>query len=181
MSKRKNVYRWYWAWNDKKEERWLEEMARSGWRLVGGPFPYVFEEGAPAEVRYRMDYPPQNTDLSEYLRLCRDTGWERIFEFAGWQYFRATSPEVPEIYTDSASRIAMFRRLLGVCLVLLICTMSGNMFALFDRTPGPHAHIVVRETLRWLVVGLLFVWTYVIARLVLHIRWLRKQAAIRSE
>ncbi len=177
MSKRKKVYRWYWAWNDKKEESWLEEMARSGWHLVGGPFPYIFEEGAPAETRYRLDYPPQNTDLTEYLRLCRDAGWERVFQFSGWQYFRSISQEAPEIYTVVASRITMFRRLLGVCVVLFLCTMTGNIFALFDNTTGSHARIMVREMFRWIVVGLLGIWVYIFARLWLHIDKLKRSSA----
>ncbi len=180
MITRKKVYRWYWAWNNKNEERWLEQMARSGWHLVGGPFPYIFEQGAPVEARYRMDYPSQDADKGEYLRLYRDSGWERVFEFAGWQYFSTTSPEAPEIYTDSASRIAMFRRLLGVCVVLFLCTMTGNMFTLFDHSAGSHAHIVMREFLRWVVVALLCMWVYIIARLLIHIRKLKRLSRIST-
>lgn len=169
MSKCKKMYRWYAAWNDKKEERWLEEMARSGWHLVGGPFPYIFEQGAPVEARYRMDFPPQEMDKEEYLRLYHDTGWERVFEFAGWHYFRTTSSDAPEIYTDSSSQIAMFRRLLGVCVVLFLCTMTGNMFTLFNQPAGSHAHMMALVTLRWIVVGLLCMWVYIITRLLIHI------------
>ena len=48
MNKRKHVFRLFSAWNDAKEERWLEEMAQTGWHLVSGPIVYCFEEGAPA-------------------------------------------------------------------------------------------------------------------------------------
>lgn len=36
------MVRWFSAWNDRREERWLEEMAREGWHLRSGPFPCAF-------------------------------------------------------------------------------------------------------------------------------------------
>ena len=35
---RKTVYKWFWAWEFEKEERWLEEMVQSGWVLDGVGF-----------------------------------------------------------------------------------------------------------------------------------------------
>jgi hypothetical protein len=97
MSKRKCVFRLFSAWNDAKEERWLEEMAQAGWHLVSDPVVYCFKEGVPAQMRYRLDYRSERSGLDEYLRLCKDSGWERVFSFAGWQYFRTASDTAPEI------------------------------------------------------------------------------------
>jgi len=27
--------KWFWAWQDEKEEAWLSNMARDGWHLKG--------------------------------------------------------------------------------------------------------------------------------------------------
>jgi len=157
MSERKCVFRLYTAWNDDKEERWLEEMARSGWHLVSGPFPYTFERGAPAEIRYRLDYPPQDSNLPEYLRLCHDAGWERVCESAGWQYFRTASAEAPEIYTDNASRIGKYRRQMVICLFLAITTTLPNIPGMLDHSPGPLGHKIVIGVARWLSLTLVVV------------------------
>lgn len=55
MNKRKHVFRLFFAWNDAKEERWLQEMAQTGWHLVCGPIVYCFEQWVPAQMRYRLD------------------------------------------------------------------------------------------------------------------------------
>ena len=34
MAERKTVRKWFWVWDFDKEERWLNEMAMSGWLLV---------------------------------------------------------------------------------------------------------------------------------------------------
>src|SRR4030065_2199891 len=54
---RKTVIRLYWAWNDNREERWLNRMAREGWHLTAprGVF-YTFEKGEPADIVYRLGF-----------------------------------------------------------------------------------------------------------------------------
>jgi len=176
MSERKHVVCWYFPWNDDKEERWLERMAASGWHLVTVGFIYVFECGAPAQIRYQIDYPPQQPDLDEYLRLCRDAGWEWVGSYFGSQYFRTTSPEVPEIYTDKASRVAKYRRLFAISLLLAITTVAANMSSLLDTSSGSHAHLMIIGTVRWVVIVIICLWVYILTRLAMHIRRLKRKA-----
>lgn len=176
MSKRKHVFRWFWAWNDDAEERWLEEMAASGWHLVSGPIWYCFEQGAPAHVRYALDYPPQNAELQDYLKLCSDAGWERVLQFSGWQYFRTSSLDAPDLYTDANSRIAKYNRLLSILVLLAITTLCGNLpWMLGPSNIEPSQALFEALRMTMVIVGVL--WVYVLVRLSLFIRKLKREAA----
>ena len=134
-------FRWFWAWQDEAEERWLGEMSRKGFHLqsVGIPGIYTFLSAEPRLYVYRMDY--QNftkKDKKEYLQLFRDAGWEHVGEISAWQYFRKELKpgEVNEIYTDIESRIAKYRRALafmGFMILLLIAIFGGQII---NESPG---------------------------------------------
>ncbi len=130
----RRVFRMLLPWNDEKAERWLEEQARSGWHLqrVGCFGGYTFERGAPAEVAYRLDFGPSaRRDREEYFGLYRDAGWEHLGTRGLWQFFRkpVVAGDVPEIFTDPASRIAKYRRLLA---------LFGMFVAVFTTQIGSH-------------------------------------------
>ena len=116
-------FKWFWAWQDDKEEAWLTEMAQSGWHLhaLAGPLRYEFTAGEPRRDVYRMDYMIDRKDYQNYLQLFRDAGWEHLGEMGGWQYFRKTAREgeQPEIYTDNASKAAKYERLLSILVVFM--------------------------------------------------------------
>lgn len=182
MNERKTVVRLFWPWNDDKEERWLEQMARQGWHLASGPIFYTFDKGSPAEMRYRVDYPPRKRQgLDEYVRLCRDAGWERVFAYAGSQYFRTSLPDAPDIYTDTESRISKYKRVFVISLLLALATLPMNLPSLWVKHTGPYLDIVVREIFRWAVVLLIAYWVYLLMRLALHIRRLRKSKVLRDQ
>ena len=179
MSTRKHVFRLFSAWNDYAEARWLEQMAQSGWHLVSGPILYCFEKGAPARVRYALDYRSESSELPEYLKLCSDAGWERVMEVAGWQYFRTASADAPEIYTDSSSRIAKYRRLWTVAILLATTTMGANIPWLLSSSAGPRDWALI-AALRWLVALIGIAWVYVFVRLAIFIRKQEREAGIRN-
>lgn len=178
MNERKRVMRFFSAWNDESEERWLEQMAQSGWHLVKVALFYTFEKGDPAKVRYRVDYPPQQkASVDEYVRLCRDAGWDRVSEFCGWQYFRTALPDAPEIYTDMTSRIAKYRRLLVIAVFLAVITMVGNLQ--WMTKPGwSHNPVALVTVMRWIAIFLFFFWAYVVARMSLYIHILKRKAGM---
>ncbi|HZB89090.1 MAG TPA: DUF2812 domain-containing protein [Terracidiphilus sp.] len=174
MGKRKQVLRWFWAWNDEREEQWLEAMARRGWHLVSGPLVYGFEQGAPAEVRYRLDYRNESKGLDDYVKLCKEAGWERVFQYAGWQYFRTASAEAPEFYTDAPSRIAKYQRLFSFVLAVALATTVAQVPMLMRAPDNPqdlHLHLFIR----WIVLGLMAAWVVILARLGLGIRKMKRQ------
>jgi Protein of unknown function (DUF2812) len=144
---RKTVFRMLWAWNDEKEGRWLAEQEKSGWRLssVGYFGAYTFERAVPADVAYRLDFgPPARSDRDEYFALFRDAGWEHVGTRGPWQYFRkaAVDGHAPEIYTDPQSRIAMYRRVVALSIVMfaMVATITAHNLAtrgsILDRHPG---------------------------------------------
>ena len=120
--------RWFWPWQDEKEEAWLEKMSQQGWHLKAVQLPcvYTFNKGNPSAYTYRLDYmPADKTKLPEYLQIFQDAGWEYIGEMSNWRYWRklAVAGETPEIFTDRESKLRKYNRLLnymGFFLMLLI-------------------------------------------------------------
>ena len=45
--------KWFWPWQDEKEETWLGEMSREGWHLRSVKLlcSYSFEKGEPASFQ----------------------------------------------------------------------------------------------------------------------------------
>ena len=82
-------FKWFWTWQDDREEAWLGEMARADWHLksLGLPGFYTFIAGEPRNDVYRLDFVMDRKDYQAYLRQFRDAGWEHVGEMGGWQYF----------------------------------------------------------------------------------------------
>ncbi len=105
MNHTTNKFRWFWAWDDEREEAWLSQMAAQGFHLVSpNPFGYyTFCQGEPRQVAYRLDYATSKYNTAEYYQLFQDAGWEHVGQMGGWQYWRKPIPsgqEAPEIFTD---------------------------------------------------------------------------------
>ena len=112
----KKVFKAIFAWEDEKEEKWLEEMAAKGWKLENVvPYFYTFRRSTPEKMIYRLDYKyTLDKDYQEYLTLFKDAGWELLASFANWHYFRI-SPQnemVPEIYNSDKAKAQKYRRLM---------------------------------------------------------------------
>ena len=120
----KTVHRVIFAWEDDKEERWLEEMAISGWHLTGAvPFTWYFQKGEPARMVYRLDYKlTLDKDYQEYRQIFADAGWELVCVMSNWHYYRILpeNDKVPEIYNDNHSRAVKYQRLLVMLLPILV-------------------------------------------------------------
>lgn len=123
QSKTITKFKVFWAWQDEREEAWLTEMASQGWHLKELSFPmvYTFEAGPPRHMAYRLDFFIDHKDFQTYLQLFRDAGWEYVGRMGSWQYFRIQAEEgqEPEIYTDPASKIQKYRRLIAFLVVFL--------------------------------------------------------------
>jgi hypothetical protein len=119
-----NKFRWFWAWQDEKEETWLAEMATQGLHLESMPFPgiYQFQVGEPGKYVYRLDFQTMKVkDRDSYLQLFADAGWEHIGDMGGWVYFRhpVNGSEIPDIYSDLESKMAKYQRIMAVLIVFL--------------------------------------------------------------
>jgi hypothetical protein len=131
-------FRWFWAWQDHREEEWLGNMSRDGWHLESFSLPgvYQFRKGAPKDYVYRLDFQTSPMkDRPVYLQLFRDAGWEHLGNMAAWEYFRkeARPGEEPEIFTDPESKIKKYERILGYLfiffpvLLVINITTGGRM------------------------------------------------------
>ena len=134
----RRVFRLFWAWQDDQEGRWLAQMARQGWHLAKSGILYTFRHGEPGEVLYRLDFRARyELDRAEYLGLFRDARWEHVCDFGPWHYFRAEAAAgVGDIYSDTHSLIAKYRRLLWV----LAFVGAANLIALANNLMPDHYH-----------------------------------------
>ena len=110
-----------------KEQDYLREMHRMGWKLVKvkGLGMYYFEKCTPQDVVYQLDYNKDGLEhKDEYLQLFHDCGWEYIQDYAGYSYFRKAVSEdgiAEEIFCDEESKFQMMQRVIkGRMLPLLI-------------------------------------------------------------
>ena len=117
-------FKWFWAWQDEKEEAWLAERAKEGYHLesISLPGQYTFRQGEPGNYIYRLDFQPLRAkDRDSYFQLFADAGWEHIGDMSGWVYFRhkVNGGEPPEIYSDLESKIGKYRRLISYLIIFL--------------------------------------------------------------
>jgi hypothetical protein len=127
----KSVFKVIWAWQDEKEEQWLEQQALQGWHLIEvAPFFYRFQRGMPRRVIYRLDYKGTlDKDYQEYLTIFQDSGWELVTRLSNWHYYRL-EPEndrVPELYSSNRTKAEKYRRLLiGLLIPMALLAWTLN-------------------------------------------------------
>ncbi len=117
-------FRWFWAWDDEKEEAWLREMAQKGWHFHSVTLPgnYTFEQGEPRDDVYRLDHFLDNKNSkADYIQLFLDAGWDYMGEMNGWQYFRKTAVEGEslEIFSDNESKSKKYQRIMLYLIIFL--------------------------------------------------------------
>ncbi|MBI9043481.1 MAG: DUF2812 domain-containing protein [Anaerolineaceae bacterium] len=131
----KTQFKWFWAWDDAKEELWLHEMSLQGWHFksVSLPGNYIFEQGEPTDYVYRLDYFTNTKDSDSYLQLFEDAGWDHMGKMNSWQYFRqeAVEGQELEIFTDNASKAKKYQRLMLFHVILF--PIFFNLILVFNR------------------------------------------------
>ena len=117
MAEQKTLHKWFWAWDFEKEERWLNEMAWSGWALCDIGFcRYTFEKTEPGEYTVRLEMRDHDEG---YLSFMEETGAEYIGRMVKWIYFRRKTEYGPfDLYSDTDSRIAHLDRISRLLLVI---------------------------------------------------------------
>ena len=181
-TERETKVRWrlFWAWDDEKEEAWLREMARQGWHLRRPALlRYVFDRGEPADIVYKLDYNVLLRDRGEeYEALFRDAGWEYVGQVASWHYFRTPAGEGadPDIFTDTESRVAKYKRLVWILVLLLpsqFVLIQNVLTRVLTASEGPLGTFMTIGAL--LYAAILLFWIYALFRLGLHIARLRRR------
>jgi len=152
-------FKWFWGWQDDKQEAWLETMSKKGLHLkhIKAFGRYIFKVGDPKNFKYRLDFDQTSGKDSDYFNLIEEAGWQRIAQVLGWQYWRKETAEgkSAEIFTDNESKIQKYKRLL----TSLMVPSPGIMvivLAMFKRFPGRHPQWVVILTISIFAVWTLF-------------------------
>lgn len=118
-----------------REEKWINEMAEKGFNLAAYHFStYTFEEGKPGGYLYRLELlenPPTHVESRAYIKFMEENGVELVDTYSRWVFFRKKAADGPfDIYTDYASRINHYKRiltLLGAVLILNLGAALGNI------------------------------------------------------
>ena len=173
----KKQFRWFTIFEYEKEQDYLREMHKSGWKFVKvkGFGTYCFEECLPQDVVYQLDYNKDGlSHKDEYLRMFEDCGWEYIQDYAGYSYFRkAVSKDgvAEEIFCDDASKLEMIERVFkGRMIPLLVIFFLIIIPQLLIQSRIGHA---ASWALFWLYVGLFVLYLVIFVKFWKHYRHLK--------
>ena len=143
----KKVTKYYSIFAHEKEEKFLRDMHKSGWKFtkVTGLGKYHFEKCEPNDVIYQLDYNKEGLEnKEEYIKMFADCGWEYMQTYFGYTYFRKSADEMnsnEEIFCDNESKLQMMKRVyLGRMLPLLIIFLAVIIPA-FIRLTFEHEYI----------------------------------------
>lgn len=191
----KKVWNFFTIAQWEEEEKWLNEMARNGYNLVGikGFVRYVFEQGTPGEYIYKLDLPDNlehGLDGKAYCDFLTECGIEVVCSQKQWLFLRKKAAYGPfdeagdmfaklkmtnKAYSYAIRTLSMLLRIF----TLLICV---NLLAMALLTSKPQ----VVELLSGVVLGvgvgaivtLTLVWVPLINRLRKRINELIDEIAV---
>ena len=173
--------KWFWHWEDDKEEAWLGQMAKQGLHLVHPGYfgRYTFSSGEPRNMVYRLDFVQSNKKDEFYFQLFRDAGWEHVGELMGWQYWRkeVKPGETPEIFTDVESKVRKYQRLLGFLGIVFLPVAMG----LFNMRNLSMVPLASGSWIEWFFAGIgmlifavFILYIYIFLRIGMRIRQLKR-------
>ncbi len=123
-------------WNEKKEMNFLENMAIKGYKLKSvWSFKYTFYETEPEELVYKCDYRDvKKAEITEYLQIFEDSGWENVGQFFNYFYFCREQKEncQLELFNDNKYQEEKNKRLISVLLVMAISVFPQNVYTIMN-------------------------------------------------
>lgn len=165
-------FKFFWAHQDVEQEAWLRAMAQQGLHLEGvHPLCFwTFRRGAPRDLVYRIDFGHGRTK-DGFSQLMEDSGWTLATTCTGCHYWciPVTNGREPEIFTDSASKIKKFQRLLA----LLLCSfLPAFIVVLTTDIPSLPSKMSTLSLvlISSIYIGLFLTLAYSVVRLLLRIR-----------
>lgn len=126
----KKTFKFFTIYEYEKEQNYLREMHRSGWKFVkvSGFGIYHFEKCIPEDVIYQLDYNQDGIEhKDEYVKLFHDCGWEYLQDYVGYSYFRkpaSQADETEEIFCDNDSKLQMLERVFRGRILPVIILLS---------------------------------------------------------
>jgi len=169
----KIVLKCFLPWQDEKEEAWLRSMAKSGWQLasfnrIGA---YVFKQGQPADLCYRMDASPaQGKAFDDYLQSLRAQGWQYLGSRCGWQYFSmpVADGQLPPLIDDHLGKAGKYQGMMTFMVGFLPFMLLW--FPLLRRRLGS----LMQNVLGAIFLLLLFLFTFATFKIYRRISQLRE-------
>ena len=149
---KKTEYRLNFIWDYDKEENWINEEAKNGWRLDKYFFiKYDFVSCEPGEYEYRiqlLDESAKSAKNRDYLAFLREMGINVVSKWFRWIYLEKKSDGTPfELFSDRNSRLKHMKSVLtliktvggmngfiGVTNVLIgiIHSLNGTLYGSFN-------------------------------------------------
>jgi hypothetical protein len=133
-----------------KEEKWLNSVLAKGYKCTDISSFGVYKF-APSKESFviRTDFQEymSKEKFAEYKGTYEDFGWTHIrgSQWGGVHYWQKTSDGHDEIFSDSASRIAYFKRLMNysavfgiLCLIFSININEGDLFSRLFNIKGSY-------------------------------------------
>ena len=133
----KKEWKYFTIFNHEKEEAYLRDQHKAGWKFVkvSGFGVYHFEKCQPEDVIYQLDYNKEGlANKAEYVQMFTDCGWEYIQDYVDFSYFRKSAAAMngdEEIFCDESSRIAMMERVYKGRLLPLLVIFSACLLPQF--------------------------------------------------
>jgi len=171
-------YKFWWPWQDNRQELWLQDMARNGLHLQGANLfcRYTFKKGEPQETTYRLDFLDSAKKDASYYQIFIDAGWEHVVDLNGWQVWRirsANNQHLDEIFTDTQSKIGKYKRMLTQVSLAFValgsCIWNPRIYELLVNDAD-----FIHMAFGAIAVSLFIVLSYSIIRIYIRIREIRQ-------
>lgn len=138
------MIRWKFTFDKDEEQEWLNDYAQQGWamtRFFAGMVTFV--PCQPGEYVYQIDLLPGKGlwahNYEDYVIFMNEMDVKILQRWGRWVYLRKRAADGPfEIYTDTASKLEMYRRIrrmfLWALCVVFFCSFS--VWSLLFQEPG---------------------------------------------
>lgn len=165
MGTTKTEFKWFTIPQYRREEEYLSTMHGKGWKLTRVSFPgfYHFEKCEPEQMSYRLDYNQEGiAHKADYVQMFADCGWEYLFDFVGYSYFRKASDQAEmneEIFCDEESRLDMMKRVMKgrvVPLIIIFFCVILPQYVLHSIGYGSRGIVQDSLSVCFLVLGLIY-------------------------
>jgi hypothetical protein len=168
---KKKVFKLFFAWQDEKEEEWLNSMASKGWFLESYHiFYYAFIKDIPqSDTIYKLDYRKEK-ESDEYFSLYEECGWKHVTQFHGWHYFKGDKNNVftPELYTDKHSKSEKYMALL---FTLSLSMLSLLLIGLSITTNSLPSNL---SWFKYIYLFLIIIMSFAVIKITMKVKYLRK-------
>ncbi|MBQ4283008.1 MAG: DUF2812 domain-containing protein [Lachnospira sp.] len=120
---RQTIRKWFWVWDFEKEEKWLNDMAATGWTLDGvGWCRYDFKTTEADEYTIRLEMLDKSVYAAgsqEYIDFVEQTGAEYVGNVIKWVYFRKKKELGEfELFSDIDSKIKHLNRIIAMLAII---------------------------------------------------------------